>query len=208
MSLAPAPYAIGVFPAYCQHQNEVALKIREKKLSITGDDFDITDAVTGAKVFHVNGDVLSLHGRKGMQDHILQSTADPAYSFYEEISDAAGNHFFTLLRSNLHLHMTYHGKDVATDATLFTVTAEVLSWGPKLTCTFRNSITGQEEELHLKGDFFDRNAEITCNDIPVARIGRKFFNAGQLLFDDQTYILTAAPGGKRKFMQSYGRRLN
>jgi hypothetical protein len=104
--------------------------------------------------------------------------------------------------------MTYHGKDAATDTTLFTVKAAIFSWGPKLSCTFRNPTTGQDEELHLKGDFFDRKAEITWNDIPVARIGRKFLNAGQLLFDDQTYILTAAPGGKRKFMQSYRRRLD
>jgi uncharacterized protein YxjI len=71
MSLAPAPHAIGVFPAYCQHQTEVALKIREKKMSVTGDDFDITDAVTGARIFHVKGTVFSIHARKGMRDHIV-----------------------------------------------------------------------------------------------------------------------------------------
>ncbi|EIN04318.1 hypothetical protein PUNSTDRAFT_93048 [Punctularia strigosozonata HHB-11173 SS5] len=174
MSLAPAPHAVGVFPAYSQHRGEVALKIREKKISLTGDDFDITDAANGAKIFHVDGKAFSLHGRK-------------------EISDAAGNHLFSLLKSHFHIHTTFHGKDPASDATIFTIKSS-FSFGTKLTCSFHNPTTGRDEELVLKGDFFDRKAEITYNDVPVARIGRKFFNAGQLLFDDQTYILTVAPG--------------
>jgi hypothetical protein len=64
------------------------------------------------------------------------------------------------------------------------------------TRTYQNPTSGVEEKLMLKGDFFDRKAEITTESgQPVGRIGRKFLNSGQLLFDQQTYILTIAPGG-------------
>jgi hypothetical protein len=43
--------------------------------------------------------------------------------------------------------------------------------------------------LHLS---FDRNATITTKEgVPVASIGRSFANAGQVLFDKQTYILVS-----------------
>lgn len=63
--LAAASHAVGVFPQYTRHTTPIALKIREKKLSLTGDDFDIKDAATGAVVFHVDGKAFSIRGRKG-----------------------------------------------------------------------------------------------------------------------------------------------
>jgi hypothetical protein len=66
--------------------------------------------------------------------------------------------------------------------------------GAKMTATFTN-FDGRPVELDVKGDFWDRKAEICWNSVPVARINRQFLNAGQLLFDQQTYFLTAAPGG-------------
>lgn len=59
---------------------------------------------------------------------------------------------------------------------------------------------GQELELKLKGSFFDRNALITWNDLPVARIDRSFLNAGELIFDNQTYYLTVAPHSEFIFL--------
>ncbi|EIN04880.1 hypothetical protein PUNSTDRAFT_122599 [Punctularia strigosozonata HHB-11173 SS5] len=145
MSLAPAPHAVGVFPTYSRHRSEVALKIREKKLSFTGDDFDITDAATGAKVFHVDGKVFSLQGRK-------------------EISDAAGNRLFTLLKSHFHIYTTFHGKGPASDATIFTV------------------------KSFSKAAFSTAKAKNTYNDVPVARI-RQVLQRGST-----AVILTVAPG--------------
>ncbi|KEP45199.1 tubby C 2 protein, partial [Rhizoctonia solani 123E] len=59
---------------------------------------------------------------------------------------------------------------------------------------FRNAADGREVVFDLRGSFFDRSAEITCNGQPIARISREFMNAGELLFDQQTYYLTVAPG--------------
>ena len=64
--LQPAPHAVGVFSFYTQHSTPIALKIREKKFTFTGDDFNIKDAATGAIVFRVDGKVFSMRGRKGL----------------------------------------------------------------------------------------------------------------------------------------------
>jgi predicted alpha/beta-fold hydrolase len=65
IQLYPAPHAVGVYPQFYNHQTTVALKIREKALSLTGGDFDIVDATSQAPVFKVSGKHFSLHGRKG-----------------------------------------------------------------------------------------------------------------------------------------------
>ncbi|KZV97444.1 DUF567-domain-containing protein [Exidia glandulosa HHB12029] len=172
-ALMPAPHAIGVFPHFCQHRMPIALRIREKKLSFTGDDFKIKDAATGAVIFEVDGKAFSLHGRK-------------------EFLDAQGTHLFTLRKELFHLHTTFEGR-TPDDRTLFTIKSS-FSFGTKLTATYTNPTTGQEEKLVLKGDFFDRKAEIFWGEQVVARIDRNFVNAGQLIFDQQSYVLHVAPG--------------
>jgi hypothetical protein len=64
----------------------------------------------------------------------------------------------------------------------------------KMTVSFTN-LDGKPMELKVKGDYFDRNATITLEGVPIARIDRRFLNAGELLFDSQTYYLTVAPNG-------------
>jgi hypothetical protein len=63
--LDPSPFAVGVFPQFYNHGNTVSLKIREKILSWSGQDYTITDATNGAAVFKVSGTFFSLRGRKG-----------------------------------------------------------------------------------------------------------------------------------------------
>lgn len=67
--------------------------------------------------------------------------------------------------------------------------------GANMSVTF-NNFDGRPIELKVAGDFWNRRADIVYNNIPVGRIQPQFMNAGQLLFDQQTYFLTAAPGGK------------
>jgi uncharacterized protein YxjI len=48
----------------------------------------------------------------------------------------------------------------------------------------------------MKGDFFDRKAEITdvATGQVAATIDRKFFNARELIGGQQTYVVTVSPG--------------
>ncbi|PWN51074.1 hypothetical protein IE53DRAFT_329096 [Violaceomyces palustris] len=174
--LPPSPVPIGVFPHFTQHQQQLALKIRERKVSFTGDDIAVTDAISKLKVFEVEGKVMSLSGRK-------------------VIKDSGGNDLFVLRKKHLAIHSTFQGLDPKTDKVLFTVKSS-FSFGTKLTATFPNVAgDGSETELILKGDILDRKAEIcTSGGVPVARIARSFLNGGEVLFDQQTYVLTVAAG--------------
>lgn len=64
----------------------------------------------------------------------------------------------------------------------------------KLTVSFIN-LDGKPMELKVKGDYFDRSATVTLDGVVIARVDRRFMNAGELLFDQQTYYLTVAPNG-------------
>ncbi|KAE8222864.1 hypothetical protein CF319_g4009 [Tilletia indica] len=176
--LSPVPHPIGVLPQYTIHQNQMALKIRERKTGFSGDNFKVKDAVTDQSIFEVDGKAFSLSSSK-------------------HVKDATGQTLFTLKKKLISLHMTYEGYAPGSDDALFTVKSS-FSFGTKLTATFTNRAAGGGGEpvtLVLKGDLFDRKAEI-CTEagVPVARISRSFANMGQLFFDTQTYILTIAPG--------------
>ncbi|EPQ31888.1 uncharacterized protein PFL1_00087 [Pseudozyma flocculosa PF-1] len=174
--LAPVPRPIGVIPHFTQHSTQIALQVREQKMSMSGDDFSVKDAVTGNTMFKVDGSYFSMRDKKN-------------------ITDASGNPLFTVKKKLIAIHSTYVGTSPKTDDVIFTVKSS-FSLGTKLTATFKNVAgDGQETELVLRGDLLDRSAEITTKDgIPVARIARSFVNAGELLFDKQTYVLTVAPG--------------
>lgn len=174
--LQPVPSPIGIIPYFCQHRQEMGLRIRERKMSFSGDDFAVKDAMTGQKLFEVDGRTFSLRDNK-------------------VIKDAQGQPLFMLDKKILAIHATYRGLSPQSKEQLFTVKSS-LSFGTKLTATFRNTAgDGREISLILKGDIIDRSAEIRTEDgIVVARIMRQFANAGQVFFDQQTYVLTVAPG--------------
>ncbi|CAO1635824.1 unnamed protein product [Jaminaea pallidilutea] len=175
--LPPAPHPIGVSAAYTSHGQEVPLRVRERKISFSGDDFTVKDALTGNSVFKVEGKSFSLSGRK-------------------TVHDASGKALFTIRKKHFALKPTYYGEDSQSEQTVFTVASSVFTIGTKLKVVFKNTAgRGEEMKLELRGDLFDRKAEITMESgQPVARVSRDFVNAGQLFFDKQTYVLTVAPG--------------
>ena len=62
--------------------------------------------------------------------------------------------------------------------------------GSKSVVTFTNASDGKAVELEVKGDWFDRSAEITLDGRVVASISRKFFNAREFFGDKQTVSVT------------------
>jgi hypothetical protein len=62
-NLYPLPHAVGIIPAFSNHQHTVVLRMREQ-LSFTGDDYTIDDAGTGQPILRVSGKALSLRHRK------------------------------------------------------------------------------------------------------------------------------------------------
>ena len=62
--LQPVPQPIGVIPYFTQHKGQIALKVRERKMSLSGDDFSVKDAYTGQTMFQVDGSTFSFRQNK------------------------------------------------------------------------------------------------------------------------------------------------
>jgi uncharacterized protein YxjI len=61
--------------------------------------------------------------------------------------------------------------------------------------TFTNLASDNRQVvLNIRGEWFDRSAEIKMGDVTVAHIARSFLNARQLLANQDTYYVTVAPG--------------
>jgi hypothetical protein len=65
--------------------------------------------------------------------------------------------------------------------------------------TYVNRMTGAEEQLFIRGDWFDRRGQIMLGapDGPVvAAITRQVAGVGRTLLGQQTYVLHVAPNGE------------
>ncbi|KAI1635704.1 DUF567-domain-containing protein [Biscogniauxia mediterranea] len=170
--LAPYPTPMGVFPQFIARQSET-LVLKEKVLSLSGDSFDVK-TVGGQPVFRVEGSAFSLSGRK-------------------KVLDVQGNHLFTIRKKLIALHATYYAEDPSGNQ-VFEVKGKFSIGTSKSVGTF-TSVGGKQECLLMKGDFFDRKADITdeATKQPVAHIDRNFFNVRELVGGQQTYVVTVAP---------------
>lgn len=162
----------------------MTLKLREKIMSLSGDSFTIESLPAQnpdapQPYLKCEGKVATIHARKIITD---ASTGQELFHIKQ-----------VLLRLLKSWDIVKPGSDepIAHVKSHFTVFS-----GAKMTISFKNLAdgSGNDVEIALEGSFWDRNAKMTCNGQPVASIDRKFLNARQLVFDQQTYFLTVAPG--------------
>ncbi len=59
----------------------------------------------------------------------------------------------------------------------------------KSTVHFKNASDGHDVELEVRGDWFDRSANITFGGQPVAHISRSFFNVREIFAAKDTVCL-------------------
>jgi uncharacterized protein YxjI len=144
--------------------NQVTLQLKEKVFSLTGDDFTV-QTVDGFPVCKVKGKLISLHGKK-------------------VFTDMAGQELFELKSKTLALFKSF----TATSAVghNFEVKGHFSIGKSKSTCHFRNFANGQDIELEIRGDWFDRSAVISYNGATVATISRSFVNVREVFGDKQT----------------------
>jgi uncharacterized protein YxjI len=88
--LQTAPHQVGIFPSFIANQTET-LVLREKVMSLSGDNFDIKLA-NGQPILKVEGKVMSISGRK-------------------KVYDMNGNHIFSIVKEHFHIHTTYVVED-------------------------------------------------------------------------------------------------
>ena len=172
-SLAPINPPLGAQPPnakfYSPHQTTLALK--EKVFSLSGDDFTIKTA-DGISICKCKGKMISLRDKK-------------------KFTDMQENEIFTLSNKMMSIHKSFRGEtpDGKND---FEIKGHFKLIGSKSSVLFKNASDGKEIELNVKGDWFDRSAEITWEGRPVAVISRQFFNAREFFGDKQTYFVAVA----------------
>lgn len=168
--MAPSSYAgplpavespIGVLPEYTKHTSEIALRIRERK-SWSGDDFKVTNALTGEVLFEVKQKWTSLRQTK-------------------VIADSQGRELFRLkqvmsLRHKFQAYRAHDSKDP-----LFEVHTTSL-WKNSLRVDFKNlADDGKPTSLKLNGDWLNRGARVlTMDGAVVATISRDYHNLGNM----------------------------
>jgi uncharacterized protein YxjI len=142
----------------------VTLQMKEKILSLSGDDFTIT-TTAGTPVCKCKGKKLTLHDTK-------------------HFTDVQGNELFTVKNKTLALQKSFvcespHGYS-------FEIKGHFSIGSSKSSIHFKNASDGRDLELNLKGDWFDRSAAITLAGRPVAEISRKMLNAREMFGSKQT----------------------
>ncbi|KAF7193977.1 Protein LURP-one-related 10 [Pseudocercospora fuligena] len=172
-ALAPFQPPLGPQPAspILYSANQVVLRMKEKVWSLSGDDFTV-QTVEGAHIMKVKGKLVSIHNKK-------------------KFVDMQNNEIFTLSEKKLKLNKTFHGE--APGAHNFEIKGHFSLGSSKSTVEFVNNSDRTTVELQVKGDWFDRTANISLGDRVVAQISRSFFNAREVLDDKQTYFVTVAP---------------
>ena len=131
--------------------NSVTLTMKEKVLSLTGDDFTVK-TVDGNDVCKVKGKYFSIHDSK-------------------KFTDMKGDELFTIKNKMLSIHKSFKGE--SPNGFGFEVKGHFSIGSSKSSVHFTNAADGKEYELKVKGDWFDRSAAITLDDRPVAEIKRK-----------------------------------
>ncbi|TFL02371.1 tubby C-terminal-like domain-containing protein [Pterulicium gracile] len=174
----PAEVPIGVIPGFTVHTEQIVLKLEEKRLSFSGDDFYITDAFTGETVLGCMARSFSLSQKK-------------------EFVDAQNALIFRLEKQALSFRGTFLGTAAHDEnQLLFTVKSSFGFGGASISTTFVNAADGRNLELCLVGDFFNMEAIITLGEggPAIATISRDYLNTREMFSGQQTYFLTVAPG--------------
>jgi len=174
-ALAGLPQPIGLFPTFIAQRSETIV-LKEKVMSLTGDSFSIKLA-DGTPLFQVEGKLMTITGRK-------------------RVTDMQGNHMFDIVKELLHLHHVWALED-ASGKKIMEVKNKFQLIGSTAVATFTSTTTGKQEQLMMKGKWFDTTAEITDGtqgSAVVARMDRKLLSGKDIFFGQQTYGVVVAPG--------------
>ncbi|KAE8210062.1 hypothetical protein CF327_g6021 [Tilletia walkeri] len=177
MDLQTPPFKIGANPNFTRHTETMTLKLKERKFTVSLDDFAVTDAYTNETVFDVDAKAFSLRSKRRFRD-------------------AAGQPVYTLTRTPLSFHQRFEGLNEDTNDLMFSVTSHFAFGMTRYKISFKNwAHEGEETELQVFGDMAGHFAEISIPDGPViGQIRQSFLNSGEILFDQQSYYLVVAPG--------------
>lgn len=130
--LIPQNPPLGVMPTYTR-DTELTLKLREKKMSLSGDSFEITD-LQGQPHFKIEGNAWNIRNKKSKLIFVVlcittANTAGPA------LIQPDGRPIFNIQRKLLSIHYRYlvYNADESTESEpLFVVNSHLSVRGAKL----------------------------------------------------------------------------
>lgn len=181
LQLLPQQTPVAALSALFCKPEFVTLHLHEKFWSLSGDDFTIKDAYTGAAWFKINGSVFSLREKKTLVDVNGVAIAN----MKEE--------FFSFAPS----YNVYAGSD--SRVPLFDIQAKVSLFESFLRVQFTDVVTGQRCMMGLEGDWLSRRALIWldrgCNGVrePVAKVFHPLSAPANVFLGTQDYFVEIAP---------------
>ncbi|RDW84731.1 hypothetical protein BP6252_02321 [Coleophoma cylindrospora] len=110
----------------------------------------------------------------------------------KEFADTQGRPLFSLRTKLLSLHKSFYAESPSGQI-LFEVKGKFSIGSSKMIASFTNTANKAPVELLIKGDWFDRSATISMNNVPVAQISRSYFNMREIFASQQSYFVTVAP---------------
>jgi uncharacterized protein YxjI len=179
----PVPQGLAVFSPEFIVQQPLTLQVHEK-FSLSGDDFTAKDAATGALWFKIDGKVMTMHGKKTLQDARGFKVADVCHNIM-----------------TMHNRIQVYGANNP-DQPLFEASKE---WSVKYRktsakVTVQNIMDGQVYTVQLLGDFMGKSGIITLGDDHVIAKMHKPTTAKQFITAQHTYMVDIAPGVDASFI--------
>ncbi|TYZ66578.1 hypothetical protein PybrP1_012919 [[Pythium] brassicae (nom. inval.)] len=182
LQLLPQQQPVAALSAVFCKPEFVTLHLHEKFWSLSGDDFTVKDAHTGAAWFKINGSVFSLREKKTLLDvHgvAIANMKEEFFSFSPSYNVYAGGS--------------------SSGSPLFVIEAKISLFESFLRVHFTDVVTGQRCTMGLEGDWLGRKALIWLDRgrsgvrEPVGKVFRPLSAAGNVFLGTQDYYLEIAP---------------
>ena len=172
-----------VVAEHYKSNSPVEFTVTKKALSLSGESFHITDP-DGNVIFKMDGHALSIRDKCTLEDphgHAILVARKKLRSMHERWEVCKGEHFdddkllFSVKKSSLvqfktHLEVFLNGND-----------------------------NDEAPDFEVKGNFFEREAQIFHKDQLVAEIKRKF-TVGNVLLDKHTFTVLVCPHVDQAFI--------
>ncbi|KAJ5109260.1 hypothetical protein N7456_005935 [Penicillium angulare] len=171
--LPPVSQPIALFSEFVSDTPKTII-LKEKILSFSGDSFEIK-LDNHEPILKVKGSWAPFHGRK-------------------KVEDMDGQHLFDITKEHMHLHTTYVIEDPEGEK-IVEIRSDFKFIGSKANITFHDR-NGKPVTLGMSGKIFEHNADIVDQETGqvAAHIRHQRFNGRKMMFGQDTYTVTVAPG--------------
>eukprot|EP00270_Netrium_digitus_P004886 TRINITY_DN162_c0_g1_i4.p1 TRINITY_DN162_c0_g1~~TRINITY_DN162_c0_g1_i4.p1 ORF type:complete len:192 (-),score=16.52 TRINITY_DN162_c0_g1_i4:387-962(-) len=164
---------------------EVVLKLREKLLSVSGDDMNISD-VSDNVYFKLKASVLTVTDRRSLYD----ANDIPICSMQAK--------FFSMH----HTFFINRGGTPDPDAAIFTVKKRMISVLPTFDVHFTGNESGEPDAM-ITGGLLERKFSITSGSgVLLAEASREAFSMENVVLGKETYFVRIQPGVDMAFIVS------